>query len=174
MQKFRDWSQIEWITLRAEFINALYLPKHTDDNGRPNLLCTCETCSEVPRLANRCGLDFYGDFEHFHESVLEHMSSLEDHVTNDMRDALLMVRTAYLFGMFESDDILRGYLEVPMIVGEILSSEYFTSLSMSRTNENAHRRFTRELVTALVEVALPDSYFNWCQRRSGMTWAKTC
>ncbi len=87
-----------------------------------------------------------------------------------MRDALSMIKTAYLIGMFETDNILEGYLEVPVIVGEILNSEHFTSLSKNRTDENAHRRFTRELVTALVEVALPDSYLQLVPSQGWDDW----
>ena len=152
------WEWIEWVTLRAQMVDALFLAAtHDSDDGQADPSCTSfECCLPLAKLADRCGIELGGKDDN---RPFRYADRYDEGTTSEMRDGLSILSVFYMFKSLAEQNVFEGFLEVPKAVGDIIHSDYFRGLEQRMNNgEDLVERYNREIVHALVELAFPDEF----------------
>jgi len=151
-----DW--VRWDRMRWDFVNSLMKTVKAHSDATERLTCTNP----------KCCLGFIESFSNFGIEIcrddsgvpirLDFMLSLYTLVKNKMQDGMVMVSDYLLYG---NGHPLEGAMEVPMAVGEVIHSEYFSR----GAQDHADVHFTqkpadeiRELLYAFVHLTFPNEW----------------
>lgn len=151
-----DW--IRWDRMRWDFVNSIMSMVQTHSDATERLTCTGPSCClGFAKSLQNFGIEIYCDDSDV-PGRLDFKLDLYTLVTNEMRDGMSMISTHVLHGLGHP---LEGFMEVPMAVGDVIHSEYFSRGAQDHADVHSTHEpddEARELLYAFAHLAFPNEW----------------
>ncbi|MFM7745766.1 MAG: hypothetical protein ACKO8T_08900, partial [Actinomycetota bacterium] len=162
-----DWGWVRWNRLRWDFVNVLELASHHPDDVPMTGCDVLECCFALRELLDDLGLRLEEPTNG--RTQFAFLEELEDFVTTDMRDGLLMISHFYAQRAMALPNPFEGMMEIPQAIGEIYHADHFQGIARAASDEEIDLDLIREIFYAIATVALPDSFLQQVWSESNET-----